>query len=223
MNWLRRWMANWRSRAPRPIRRVIVLLLDGLEPALVDHYLEQGLLHYLALLSDVGLRTVWRESAPVDLDSWKAIFREHRVGLAVLPTPSDSKSGNLMALAAADRRQQENLLTALGRKRSGVVVAAFDMARHLQQLLSNEPDENQRQVARDVYARMDEIVGKAFSFVDDRTVLIAVALRSPDPGLGKSTAGGILFASCRSEAFASLPADLPRLVLHLLSVDSLGE
>lgn len=204
-------MANWRSNGSKPIRRVIVLMLDGLEPALVDHYLEQGLLHYLALLSDIGMRNDWQEPTPVDLGSWRADFEEHRVRVTVLPMPRDANPRDLNFLAAADRKQQENLFAALSQTRSCVVVAVFDMAKHLQQLLAGEADDYQKQVIRDVYARMDEIVGKAFSFVDASTVLVVAAA---------SRAGGILFANRPSEALISSHNDLPRLVLRLLSIDS---
>ena len=72
------------------------------------------------------------------------------------------------------------------------------MPARLKQLFGPQPDESQRFVLRDVYARMDEIVGKAFSFVDERTALLAV-IRCPSVGevAPTSASANLLFSSRR--------------------------
>ena len=51
MDWVRRMFGGWRAKGQGRVRRVIVVGLEGLDPALVEEYLEQGLLHNLALLA----------------------------------------------------------------------------------------------------------------------------------------------------------------------------
>jgi hypothetical protein len=59
-----------------------------------------------------------------------------------------------------------------------------------------------------VYARMDEVVGKAFSFLDGVSVLLV------------AISGELLFASCRSDRLELVEVDLPAAVLRLLGVES---
>jgi hypothetical protein len=47
------------------------------------------------------------------------------------------------------------------------------MLAQLESLFGPTPDAEQRLVLRDVHVRMDEVVGKAMSFVDARTVFLA--------------------------------------------------
>jgi hypothetical protein len=164
------------------LRRIIVLVIEGLDPALVDEFLEQGLLHHLALLTDVGGHGSLVDSAlGVDDDSLgEAIGRLGVRAVELRPTKS-RQSTSLAALCAADRQQQERLFAALARWRPTVVIGVFDLPARVKQLFGHQPDESQRLVLRDLYARMDEVIGKAFSFVDAQTVLLAV-IRATDSG-----------------------------------------
>jgi hypothetical protein len=222
MNWLRRLVANWRTTRPGQFRRVIVLLFDGLEPAAVDRYLDEGPLHYLALVSDVGTRDEWAEFEPLEPAEFAATLTGRGLRTVVLPALSEPPPDGLAGICAADRRQQERLLAALSRGRSEVIVAVFDMAAQLARLYGPHPDADQQRIIRDVYARMDEIVGKAFSFVDDRTALLAVV----PPPLSPRDAGppppGFLFATCSPEAVAPPGTRLAPLVRALLGADDQG-
>jgi len=175
MDWFWRLVGHWQSNGPSKIRRVIVLVIDGLDSALVDDYLGQGLLHHLALLGDIGGRAPLINSAMLAAGgSLCDAVGELGVRSVELRPVVPWQSADLAAICTADREQQERLYTALGRSRPPVVVGVFDMPARVEQLFGPRPDESQRLVLCDVYARMDEIVGKAFSFVDEQTALLVV-------------------------------------------------
>ena len=197
MDWFWRLVGHWQSNGSNKIRRVIVLVIDGIEPALVDEYLEQGLLHHLALLGDIGGRTPLINSAMLAAGgSLCDAVGELGVRSVELRSVVPRQPANLAAICAADREQQERLYTALGRSRPPVVVGVFDMPARVEQLFGTRPDESQRLVLRDVYARMDEIVGKAFSFVDEQTaLLVVVGAQRVGEVAPPSARAGLLFSS----------------------------
>jgi hypothetical protein len=223
MNWLRRLLANAWTRDRGQVRRVVVVVLEGLKPALIDYYLEQGLLHNLALLSDVGTRILLRD-LEIDLaEPLASAGVKNRLRTRVLRAMSIRNPPDLNAICAADRLQQERMITALSRARGGLVVAVFDMPLQLARLFGPDPTDDQRQITRDVYARMDEIVGKAFSFVDAATVLFVVVSRCDDGPTADRPSAGLLFASCPAERLGSAEVRLPSAVLHLLGVGECHE
>jgi hypothetical protein len=208
MDWFWRLLGRERTRGPSKIRRVIVLVIDGLEPALVDEYLDEGLLHHLALLSDIGGRAPLLDSgaeARAVCGSLRHAISRLGVQAVELPPVEPSPPADLAAICAADRQQQERLLAALARSRPAVVIGVFDMPARLKRLFGSRPDESQRLVLRDVHARMDEIVGKAFSFVDERTALLAVVSgKNPGDVTPPSAPVALLFSSRKlSDSFAA--------------------
>jgi hypothetical protein len=218
MDWLRRLLAKWRTHGPVGVRRIIVLEIVGLEPALVDDYLEQGLLHHLALLCDIGGRALFSNSALSAADgSLCNAIGELGIRSIVLRPAAPRQPVDLAAICAADRAQQERLFAALARSRPAVVVGVFDMPARTERLFGPRPDENQRLVLRDVYARMDEVVGKAFSFVDTRTALLAVirgqACGEPAPS---STRTGLLFSSRKLSRLGADRSDLATSISDIL-------
>jgi hypothetical protein len=217
MSWIQQLLSTWRSDCR--IRRVVVLVLEGVEPGQVDRYLEQGLLHNLALLGDVGARSTWKEAGAATLEPLATPFREVGARVEMLPAASRDASNDLDACCAADTAQQEKLFAELSRGRSGVVVAEFDLLARLTQQFGAEPDDKEREILRDVYARMDEVVGKAYSFVDERTVLV-VAMRGTS--VADQRSGGLLFASCRLEELGPTGESLPAVVRKLLVSGSSG-
>ena len=171
---------RWLNRSPREdrpasISRVIALRLEGLVPALVIRYLEEGLFQHLALLSDIGSQAELADVVATDLDAFCIAMHRHGVHAMVLPAALLPADVNLVGICAADRVQQEQMIAALKERRDGVVVCVFDMVAQLGRLYGTPLNAEQQLVFRDVYARMDEIVGKALSFVDDRTVLVVIA------------------------------------------------
>jgi predicted AlkP superfamily phosphohydrolase/phosphomutase len=70
---VRRWRGR-KARRHRKVDRVVVLGLDGLDPLLVDEYIEQGLLPNLASLRERGtyarLGTTWPPLSPVAWSSF---------------------------------------------------------------------------------------------------------------------------------------------------------
>ena len=78
MTWPVRWVWRaWRSRkalAKAKTKRVVILGLDGLDPDLVDEFLENGLLPNLAQLQEQGtyqrLQTTWPPLSPVAWSSF---------------------------------------------------------------------------------------------------------------------------------------------------------
>ena len=74
IRWLWRMVRGRRARSRAKVRRVVILGLDGLDPQLVDKFLEQGLLPNLAKLRDQGtytrLGTTWPPLSPVAWSSF---------------------------------------------------------------------------------------------------------------------------------------------------------
>lgn len=74
MRWVWRAIRGRRALARAKVRRVVILGLDGLDPQLVDQYLEEGLLPNLAKLRDQGtymrLGTTWPPLSPVAWSSF---------------------------------------------------------------------------------------------------------------------------------------------------------
>ena len=190
MNWLRDWLPGWR----RGIRQVAIISLDGLKSAQVDVYLNHGLLPNLALLSDIGGRYPWVDSQPFDPGTLAAAFTRRGVKVELSPPTRVTQRATLETITVDDRAQQELLIATLDR---GRLIALY----------GRSPTENERLVIRDVHARMDEVVGKAFSFVQGESVLIAVT-----PGL--------IFASRPLGEFAATAAGLAAEVLRILGVES---
>lgn len=171
MNWFQRWLAGWRGAGPA---RLVVVLIDGADLALVDRFLGEGLLPHLALLCDVGQRIDFEDGRHFEPLAILELLRERHIQaqlLSLLPLDADA---DLEAICVADRAQQVRMRVALGRRRWRAVVAVFPMLAQLETLFGPAPNAEQRLVLRDVHVRMDEVVGKAFSFVDARTVLLAV-------------------------------------------------
>ena len=218
MDWFWRLFGRGRENGPSRVRRIIVLVIDGLEPALVDAYLEQGLLHHLALLGDFGGRGPLVHSA-TGAASGSLLDAIGKLGVPVveLQPVEPRQPADLEAICAADRHQQERLFAALARSRPTVVVGVFDMPARVKRLFGPRPDESQRLVLRDIYARMDEIVGKAFSFVDAGTALLAaIDASKTGEGASPSTSLGLLFSSRRLSRLDSAGIDLESAVAGLL-------
>ena len=97
------WPLRWAWRAARSrkalarakVRRVVILGLDGLDPMLVDQYLEEGLLPNLAKLRDVGvysrLGTTWPPLSPVAWSSFSTGTNpgKHNIFDFLTRSPSD--------------------------------------------------------------------------------------------------------------------------------------
>ena len=209
MGWFQRLVDRWRAGEPVRVHRVFVVVLEGLDSSLVDHHLEQGLLQNLALLSDIGTRATWVDFREFDPNDLNASLAEQRLRVVTLPASSEAPA-DLHAVCAADRRQQERMIAVLRRGKAGVVVAVFDMLAQLARLYGPQPDADQQLVIRDVYARMDEVVGKAYSFVDERTALLA-AIRGPS-----DLEAGLIFASVPLDRARAAEVSLPGLVRQLL-------
>ncbi len=218
MEWIRRLLADWGGRRPGEIRRVVLVVLDGLEPARVDELLEQGVLHNLALLSDVGTRAKWNDSSPLALDTCAAALAKRGLRTTTLLSPERLPPQDVDSLSAADRDQQERLIAELSRGRGGLVVAVFDLPAQLGRLFGPYPDASQQQVIRDVYLRMDEIVGKAYSFVDERTALVVWVRGAGYGDPSSAPSSGLIFASFRSDNSVGVGLDVLR---HLRA--ALGE
>jgi hypothetical protein len=217
MEWFRRLIALGRSKYDDRVRRVIVIVLEGLKLELVDRYLEQGLLHNLALLSDVGTRTTLDASLSNDLETVAKAVTNNRLKSVVLSPVPISGAIDLQSICVADRAQQERLIAALSRRRIQVVAAMFDMPLQLEMLFGPRPQSDEQLILRDVYARMDEIVGKAFSFVDTSTVLLAVipGRHSSEP-IHRGAAAGRLFVSRRLGPRCPDRMSVSELVVELL-------
>lgn len=170
MNWFRRWLAGWRGEGPA---RLVVVLIDGADLALVDRYLGEGLLPHLALVSDVGRRIDFAVGRSFEPPAIFELLRGQRIRTQILSQVPLDAAADLDAICASDRAQQDRLRVALGRRRWRAVVAVFPMLAQLESLFGPTPDAEQRLVLRDVHVRMDEVVGKAMSFVDARTEFLA--------------------------------------------------
>lgn len=204
MNWLRNLLAAWRTKRTRGIRRVVVLKLVGLDLSRVDQYLAEGLLHYLALLGDIGSRARLEGANVLDVVSVAENLRFHGLRAIALANVPPASPVDLDRLCVADRAQQEQLICVLQRRQPCVVLCEFDMLVQLGLLFGPEPDADQQLILRDVYARMDEIVGKALSFVDEATALLVVVPPQPQSLHADISAQKCeLFASCRL-----VPADI---------------
>jgi hypothetical protein len=171
MNWYQRWWAGWRGEGPT---RVAILSLEGLERGLVDRYFEEGSLPNLAFLGDVGQRFDVDDCRSLDPIALCEALRQRRVRARFIPPPRIASPADLDVICAADRAQQERLIAALERRRPRVIVASFPMMVQLAELFGPTPGGTQQQVLRDVVARMDEVVGKALSVIDARTILLVV-------------------------------------------------
>lgn len=178
--WLR-LVERWQSKGQRGPRRRILLEVVGLELAAVDRYLDQGLLHNLALVSDVGGRTNLAGSIAAQLALVRQEARSRGIRVVELAPPSDGDSPELAAICQNDELRQTRLIEQL-RRRPGndLIICSFDMPARLHQLYGSSPDEAEQLVLRDVYARMDEVVGKAYSFVSDSVVLAVAILPQQD-------------------------------------------
>jgi hypothetical protein len=219
MEWFR-WLVAWgRSKVDKRVRRVIVVVLEGLEAELVDRYLEQGLLHNLALLSDIGTRAALGASRANLLETLSTTAASNHLRSVVLPAVPMATAIDLHSICAADRAQQERLVAALSRRRTQVVAAVFDMPLQLVRLFGPHPQSDPQLILRDVYARMDEVVGKAFSFVDETTVLLAVVpeRQRPEP-VAQGPVAGLLYVSRPWQPQKPDGTPVSQLVLELLGV-----
>ena len=132
---------------------------------------------------------------------------------SVNPAASDTTDDEfLKAVCAADRERQESLYAALLSVRRGMVATIFDMPAQLNRRLTSIEDERRgeawRLVIRDTYARMDEVVGKTLSFVDEQTVLLVVP----------AAVEGLLFSNIKLSASNAQWTDIGPTVLELLGV-----
>jgi hypothetical protein len=110
-------------------------------------------------------------------------------------------------------------MAVLSRRRTQVVAAVFDMPLQLERLFGPHPQSDQQLILRDVYARMDEVVGKAFSFVDETTVLLAVVpgRQCPEPEAQGPVAGS-MYVSRPWQPQKPDGTPVSQLVLELLGV-----
>jgi hypothetical protein len=176
MNPLLRLFERWFPKGQGGLRRRILLEIVGLEPDAVDRYLGEGLLHNLALLSDVGGRGRLAHTAAAEIAVLRATAGIRKVRVVELSPAPEVGDSQLSTICRDDESQQARLIEQLGRRPSGeLVIATFDMPARLNQLFGRNLSESEGLVLRDVYARMDEIVGKVYSFVDD-SVLLSVVL-----------------------------------------------
>jgi hypothetical protein len=153
----------------------------GLEPVALARYLDQGLLHNLALLNDVGGRNILASSNAVQFEVVRQEARRRGVRVVELAPPSNGESPDLAAICQNDELQQTRLIEQLSRRpRNDLVICTFDMPARFGRLFGSDPSESEQLALRDVYARMDEIVGKAYSFVGDSVVLAVAIGPGPD-------------------------------------------
>jgi hypothetical protein len=224
MNLLRAILDAWRRQRTRGIRRVIVVVLEGLDIAEVDYYLEQGLLHYLALMSDIGTRFELNRAASVDCDELCRALRAERVRGVSMPRAATPPHRDLDEICATDRAQQEQMIAALRRRRNRVVACRFDMLKQLARLFGPHPSADEQLIVRDVYARMDEVVGKALSFLDGETVLMAVIGPQRDAvHSAASTRGSEVIISRPVDASDCRSHSLAEIVLRLLEMPAQGK
>lgn len=163
------------SKGQGGLQRRILLEIVGLEPAAVDRYLGEGLLHNLALLSDVGGRGRLVGTAAAEIAVLRATAGERKMRVVELSPALQGGDSQLSTICRDDESQQARLIEQLRRRPAGeLVVAKFDMPARLNQLFGCNPSESDGLVLRDVYARMDEVVGKVYSFIDDSVALAVV-------------------------------------------------
>jgi len=95
IRWTWRAIRGRRALANAKVRRVVILGLDGLDPMLVDQYLEEGLLPNLAKLRDAGtykrLGTTWPPLSPVAWSSFSTGTNpgKHNIFDFLTRSPSD--------------------------------------------------------------------------------------------------------------------------------------
>jgi hypothetical protein len=172
------WLAeHWQKQGQGGLRRRILLEIVGLEPAAIDRYLGEGLLHNLALLSDIGQRARLDGSVATEIATLRATANQRGVRVIELTTALESGDSQLSTICRDDELRQTRLFEQLDRRPAGeLIICSFDMPARLRRLFGSNPSESEQLVLRDTYARMDEVVGKAFSFIDDSMALaIAVA------------------------------------------------
>jgi hypothetical protein len=156
---------RWLPKGQGGLRRRILLEIVGLEPVAVDRYLGEGLLHNLALLSDVGGRGRLVGTAAAEIAVLRATAGERKMRVVDLSPAPQGGDSQLSTICRDDESQQARLIEQLSRRPAGeLVVATFDMPARLHQLYGPNPSDAERLVLRDVYARMDEVVGKVYSF-----------------------------------------------------------
>jgi hypothetical protein len=218
MNLLRHLWDTLLRRPSGRIRRVIVLVLQGFDWPRAEQYLGEGLFHYLPLLSDIGTHFELRSDAAFDVDSCVAFLRAAGIRVELFAGVPTSAEANLDELCVADRAQQEQLFTHLRRRRSGVVVAKFDLLTRIERLFGSQLTAEQQLVIRDVHARMDEHVGKAFSFVDRETALVVVipARFVKSNPTSREPSNCRVFLSCKLPTDELPPISLADLVQKLL-------
>jgi len=218
MNLLRHFWDTLLRRPSGKIRRVIVLVLQGFDSQRAEQYLDEGLLHYLPLLSDLGTQIDVCSEAAFDVDSCVGILRAAGTRVEMFAAMPTSAEANLDDLCVADRAQQEQLFALLRRRAGGVVVATFDLLSRIDRLFGSQPTSEQLLVIRDVHARMDEHVGKALSFVDSETALVVIIPArcvhwNPIPA---ETNNRRVFVSCPVRTDELPPISLADLVQKLL-------
>jgi hypothetical protein len=181
MNPLLRLFECWLPKGQGGLRRRILIEIVGPEPVAVDRYLGEGLLHNLALLSDVGGRGRLAHTAAAEIAAVRATAGQCKVRVIELSPAPGVGNSQLSTICRDDESQQARLIEQLSRRPAGeLVVATFDMPARLRRLFGSNPSESEQLVLRDVHARMDEIVGKAYSFVDDSVALAVVIAPRPD-------------------------------------------
>jgi predicted AlkP superfamily phosphohydrolase/phosphomutase len=94
LRWLWRLIRSRHARARAKVRRVVVLGLDGLDPDLVDKFLQEGLLPNLAQLKEEGtyarLGTTWPPLSPVAWSSFSTGSNPGKHNIFDFITPNKS-------------------------------------------------------------------------------------------------------------------------------------
>lgn len=213
----RRLFAIGRSTVDDRIRRVVVIVLEGLELDLVERSLEQGLLHNLALLSDIGTRVAFTKPQLNVVESLARVANTNSLRSVFLPAVSIAGAIDLRSICAADRAQQARLFAALSRRPPQIVGAEFDMPLQMARLFGPDPRADEQIILRDIYARMDEVVGKAFSFLDEQTALLTLIPGRHDSAVADGGfATGFLYASRPLPLPKEAETSVSQLVLPLL-------
>jgi len=199
------------------IRRVVILILEGFDTVRGRRFFDEGLLHYLPLLADIGAQLSLPDATSTDIEAIATALRAAHLKVTVLPSEATSYQATMDGICNADRVQQKKLFVALRRHRCGVVICAFDMLARLERLFGPQPTVSELQILRDVHARMDENVGKALSFVDEETALLAVIpARSAALQAGAAPQGPEVFAGLPLPASDARSLGLAPIVLGIL-------
>lgn len=172
MTSLRTLWDRWRGKSPNLVRRVIVLVLEGFDLSFAERLWDEGLLHYMSTLSDLGARLELHGDESNSLAAAAASLRAAGVRVSSPQSCAATANANLDEICDADRTLQERLFKQLMRHPDGVVIATFDMLARIERHCKSRVLTDSPSILRDVHARMDEHVGKALSFVDESTVLI---------------------------------------------------